>query len=331
MQPTDADPLLVRAAASGDSDAFGLLLERHYPALLRLCVQLVGELALAEDCAQDAAMVAWLRLGRLRAPEAFGAWLVGIGRHTCQHALRARNSTSTLDLASAGAVGDMREPELDVDVGQTLLQAIEDLPPGCRAAVRAFYLSGLDYREAAESLGIKLSALKVRLHGARQMLRHRFRLRDPASRERPFSPRTLAIHEAAHAVLYCRYGTDLERVSIAPRSAVWLGRGSDGVVSPGQLPLSLDLQVRMAGEVATRLAHCGVSGGDRNAAGAIALRETGGDQVEAALLLDHARRGARALLESSRIWHRVENVAAALLDVHTVDGDEVSRLCARVS
>jgi hypothetical protein len=93
----------------------------------------------------------------------------------------------------------------------------------------------------------------------------------------------------------------------------------------------LDLEVRMAGEVATLLGHCGVSGGDRNAAGAVALREAGGDQVEAALLLEHARQSARALLESSHIWHRVQNVAALLLDVRTVDGEDVSRLCLRAS
>ena len=37
-------------------------------------------------------MVAWLRLSHLRSPEVFPAWLIGIGRHTCQHALRPRPS-----------------------------------------------------------------------------------------------------------------------------------------------------------------------------------------------------------------------------------------------
>jgi hypothetical protein len=39
--------------------------------------------------AQDAAIVAWLRLNQLRSPELFSAWLKGIGRHTSQHAVRA--------------------------------------------------------------------------------------------------------------------------------------------------------------------------------------------------------------------------------------------------
>src|SRR5690242_3492162 len=97
MQISDVDASQIRAAQRGDSAAFGLLLERQYPALLRVCLRLVRERALAEDCAQDAAIVAWLRLQHLRSPEAFPAWLIGIGRHTCLHALRARPSEERVD------------------------------------------------------------------------------------------------------------------------------------------------------------------------------------------------------------------------------------------
>ena len=55
-----SDAQLVEAAGRRDSAAFGVLLERHYPALLWVCLRLVHEPTLAEDCAQDAAIVAWL-------------------------------------------------------------------------------------------------------------------------------------------------------------------------------------------------------------------------------------------------------------------------------
>ncbi|MBV9896384.1 MAG: hypothetical protein JO020_19635 [Chloroflexi bacterium] len=90
--------------------------------------------------------------------------------------------------------------------------------------------------------------------------------------------------------------------------------------------LALDPQATLALELATLVGHAGFSGGDRDAAGAVALRETGGDQVEAALLLEHARRGALELLESTRTWTRVERLAAVLQRASTVDGDEVRRL-----
>jgi hypothetical protein len=82
----------------------------------------------------------------------------------------------------------------------------------------------------------------------------------------------------------------------------------------------------LTGEVATFLGRNGVSGGDRDEAGEIALRETGGDQLEAALLLEQAWSGAGSLLESSRTWRQVERVAAAFQQVRTVDGDDVRKL-----
>ncbi|MBV9358452.1 MAG: sigma-70 family RNA polymerase sigma factor, partial [Chloroflexi bacterium] len=298
-------------------------------ALLGVCRQLVGERPLAEDCAQDATIVAWLKLAQLRSADAFRPWLVGIGRHTCQHALRARQSRPMLELAATMVDGAVAELDLEDDVAHGLREAIQDLPPGARAAVRAVYLDGLDYTQAAATLGISSSALKVRLHSARQMLRYRYRLRDPAIRKPPRGPRTLAIHEAAHAVLFCRYGTEVRQASINPVSAVWVTPRSDGAQPSRQLPVHLELRVLMAGEMATLLGHCGLSGGDRDAAGAIALRETGGDQREAALLLDHASRAARTLLESPGVWRQVERVATALLEMRTVDGEDVRRMCSR--
>src|SRR5207248_2654018 len=129
------------------------------------------------------------------------------------------------------------------------------------------------------------------------------------------------------AVMYCRYGRELRRVSIAPVSAVWIGSGSGEATGLGELPVVLQLQVRMAGEIGTLLGHAGLSGGDRDAAGKIALRETGGDHVEAALLLEHAGRGARELLESSQLWAHVERLAAVLQTASTLEGDEVRRVC----
>ena len=327
MQVNLTDALLVEAAVRGDSVAFGFLLERHYPALLRVCLGLVGEPTLAEDCAQDAAVVAWLRLNQLRSPELFSRWLKGIGRHRCLHALRTRASAPINDIELCKAEVCGSDLLIYSEVPHVVRGAIDDLPSGYRAAVRAFYFRGYGYAEAAADLGISVTALKARLHDARKILRYRFRLRDSPVRKSPRSLRTLAIHEAAHAVLYCRYDRELQRVSIAPVSAVWVGSGSREAPRADELPMVLELQVRMAGEIATLVGRAGLSGGDRDAAGEIALRETEGDQVEAALLLEHARRGARALLESGQIWAHVERLAAVLQSAGSVDGDEVRRLC----
>jgi hypothetical protein len=183
---------------------------------------------------------------------------------------------------------------------------------------------------AAEVELIDTSALKVRLHEGRRILRHHFRLLDPPPVSRLPVPRVLAIHEAAHAVLHLRAGGALQRVSIKPVSAVWVAE--TGVGSQWRtLPAAVELQVRMAGEAATsmlsrRAAHVGRSG-DRDSAGALAIDASDGDSLEAALLVDAAWRSARAALEDDRTWRHVQRVASTLIAVHTLYGDDVRQLC----
>src|SRR3954454_6352343 len=91
----DTDRSLVTRARAGDSAAFATLLERHRGRLARAC----GD----RDLAQDAALVAWLQLDRLRDPERFGAWLAGIGRMLRLRELRRRGAGGEA-LTATGAV-----------------------------------------------------------------------------------------------------------------------------------------------------------------------------------------------------------------------------------
>jgi DNA-directed RNA polymerase specialized sigma24 family protein len=58
---------------AGDRDAFGRLLLRRQPSVWRLCRRLVGAGQDAEDVVQEAAINAFLGLGRLADPARFGA------------------------------------------------------------------------------------------------------------------------------------------------------------------------------------------------------------------------------------------------------------------
>ena len=70
--------LLVERARVGDQVAFSTLVARHRPLALRLCQRLLSDSGRAEDATQEAVLLAWLTLGRLRNAESFGPWLAGI-------------------------------------------------------------------------------------------------------------------------------------------------------------------------------------------------------------------------------------------------------------
>src|SRR3954449_7737519 len=190
----ETDRSLVARARAGDAAAFAALLERYRAALARACPD--------RDLAQDAALVAWLQLDRLRDDDRFGAWLAGIGRMLCLRE-RRRRAARRETLTATGALPDAPLDELDgpparVLAGERageLATAIAGLPGGQRGAVGAlppppppptaalpagqrdavglFPLADLPQSAIARRLGTRPGAIRTRLHKARAALRAR--------------------------------------------------------------------------------------------------------------------------------------------------------------
>jgi RNA polymerase sigma factor (sigma-70 family) len=180
MSTDDSDITLVLAARGGDKAAFAAVLGRHWPMLLALCRRSLGDPLLAEDAAQEAAVQALLSLDGLRRAERFDAWLGGIGLNICRRWRRyqAREVWSWEALQGGWRAPEPRDwrPEPaelveEADLAARVRRAVAALPPGQRAAVLLFYLSGLTHAETAAHLGIEVGAVKTRLHKARRALR----------------------------------------------------------------------------------------------------------------------------------------------------------------
>jgi RNA polymerase sigma factor (sigma-70 family) len=127
---------------------------------------------------------AFLSLDRLRRAEQFGSWLSGIGLNICRHWLRRRSRgyTSWEELCGGRYYPARDLPDEDVgpeeraemaDLRARVQRAVADLPRGQRVAIVLFYLYGLSQAEVAAHLGIEVSAVKTRLHKARETLRER--------------------------------------------------------------------------------------------------------------------------------------------------------------
>jgi len=329
---------LVRAAAAGDRAAFAALVAPHVADVTRLCRRVAGA-ALAEDCAQDALLIALLRLPSLREAGHWPAWLRGIALRVC-HRARARPAPDAplpsddappgLWLPGPGLVPAPDDALGRADLARSVRAAIADLPTGQRQAVELFYLRGLPYAAAAGALGVPVGALKTRLHKARAALARHYRLTD-GPRPPRLDDRTLSVHEAAHAVLGWAEGDRVLRVAITPHAHANLGhvqlKAPDGGLAP-----AARLLVLMAGEAGVARALPGRSrrdSGDRRQAAHVARTATGGDEVETALWVTDALREARARLEEPRTWSRVERVGAALVARRRLDADEFRALVGR--
>jgi RNA polymerase sigma factor (sigma-70 family) len=147
---------------------------------LHLCQQMLHDWSRAEDAVQEAVLQAWLSLEKLRHPERFGAWLVGIVLHVSQSWLRYRAARAwSLEALLGGRLVpepvDLAESPLECaelrDLQRRVRQAIKALPAGQRTAVTLFYLADLSHAEIAALLGIPSGAVKSRLHKGRDRLR----------------------------------------------------------------------------------------------------------------------------------------------------------------
>jgi RNA polymerase sigma-70 factor, ECF subfamily len=170
------DRSLATRARAGDAAAFGLLLDRHRARVVRACTRALGDPAAAADVAQDAALVAWLQIARLRDPARFGAWLDGIGRMLCLRALRERAAgrehlAAELPELAGDDHDDPAQRVLAAERRVELASAIGALPAGQRDAVVLFHLADLPQATVADRLDTGVGAVRTRLHKARAALR----------------------------------------------------------------------------------------------------------------------------------------------------------------
>jgi RNA polymerase sigma factor (sigma-70 family) len=177
---TDAE--LVERTLAGDRDAFGALAERHRPMARRIAMGMVHSADTAREMASEAILQAYLSLDRLQRPERFQSWLHGIVLNVCRAHLRDRGRAPLsleeimgglrFEAIPLGSVEpDPQEAVEAKDLHRIVHDAVEALPPKSRAATLLFYYDQLTVREVAATLDVSVSAIKVRLHSARNRLR----------------------------------------------------------------------------------------------------------------------------------------------------------------
>ena len=88
---------LVERARAGDREAFAVLVHQVSDSLYAVAHRILRDTGLAEDALQNALVLAWRRLPKLRDPERFEAWIHRILVHACyDESQRARQWTANV-------------------------------------------------------------------------------------------------------------------------------------------------------------------------------------------------------------------------------------------
>ncbi len=159
----------IRQAQQSDSRAFEKLYRMHIDKVYGLCLRMTGNVAEAEDCAQDAFIQAWSKLSKFRGDSAFATWLHRIAVNAVLGRMRkSKREQDRIQVASEispapASIGDSSNL-------RDLSDAVDRLPKGAR---HVFVLSGIygySHEEASNMLGIAVGTSKAQLHRARRLL-----------------------------------------------------------------------------------------------------------------------------------------------------------------
>lgn len=164
----DEEPL-VRAARRGEREAFDRLVERYSRVLLARQLGWTGDLAAAEDLAQETFLRAWQRLGQLEDIRAFGSWLLSIGGFVGQEWLRRKRLEQKVRGTLVPALPARREEGID----PALARALSELAPEVQQLLAMRHDAGLSCDEIAEKLGRPLGTVTKTLSRAYEQLRSR--------------------------------------------------------------------------------------------------------------------------------------------------------------
>ena len=177
----------MRRAQTGDTDAFGELVERNRKAVFRAAVAALGSTTDADDVAQEAFVMAYRKLASFRGDATFRTWLLAI---TWRKALDRRKSvgrwlrlTVTPAEPETDAISwiehmpsDRRSQEEDLagaQLQQTIRRLIRTLPRKLRDALLLAGSGDYNYSQISFILGVPVGTVKWRVSEARRVLKEK--------------------------------------------------------------------------------------------------------------------------------------------------------------
>jgi RNA polymerase sigma-70 factor (ECF subfamily) len=162
---------LVEQSQHGDREAFAILARSRSDRLYGIARRILRDVDLSEDAVQQALVIAWRELPRLRDPDRFDAWLQRTLIHACYaEARRKRLWTANVRVLPVDAPAG--PDDIDSIANRDEVEsAFRRLSPDQRAILVLHHYVGLESREIGEVLDIPAGTARSRLHYAHRAMR----------------------------------------------------------------------------------------------------------------------------------------------------------------
>ncbi len=158
------DKNLVDASCAGDRKAYAALVKKYYRHIFLVCMGMLGNVADAEDIAQDTMLKGFVDISKLRDGSQFSPWITRIAKNMCINLVR-REKHSKKVFEEKAKQSNESKPEND-----KLQQAIEKLPQETRLPLLMYYFDGRSVKTVAETLNISVPGVYLKLRAATEQL-----------------------------------------------------------------------------------------------------------------------------------------------------------------
>jgi len=157
---------LVERARRGDREAFTVLVHQVSDSLYAVAQRILRDPGLAEDALQNALVLAWRRIPKLREPDRFEAWIHRILVHACYD--ESRRSRPWAATVRSVPIDGLSTPDASTALADRdeLERAFRRLSVEQRAVFVLHHYLGLPLVEVAELLDIPAGTARSRLHYA---------------------------------------------------------------------------------------------------------------------------------------------------------------------
>lgn len=172
--PPSSDPALPLKAKAGDRLAFAQLVDVYYPRCIRFARHMLGNREDAEEAVQDAFVRVYQSLPRFREDARFEPWLFRILANRCRTLMAKRRRHDVV--IEYGVVPDRPAPPTEVlerDWTEEIHRVLATLPAEQREAFLLRHVEDMAYEDMAAVTGVGLSALRMRVKRACDLLRAR--------------------------------------------------------------------------------------------------------------------------------------------------------------
>lgn len=171
---------LIDRSRKGDSEAFGVLVERYQRRVVGVALAVVHNQDDAIELAQETFIRAFENLAKFESRSSFSTWLYRIaanlaidfwrreGRHVVLHGEDAENEIGKMPTSQGDSFKEVSRSELSA----RLKQALEELTPEHRAVILLREVEGMSYDEISDVLQCPRGTVMSRLHYARTHLRN---------------------------------------------------------------------------------------------------------------------------------------------------------------